>query len=183
MSTLVVGAQYGDEGKGKIVDSLVEGGDYRCVVRYNGGNNAGHTIVCEGVSYPLHLIPSGILYPEVANVIGAGVVVCPEGLVQEIETLQARGIRCDNLHLSDRAHLVMPWHKIIDGHKGKKLGTTAKGIGPCYEDRASRHGLRVGELIDEHLSGRVNRRLFIWSLLCVEEWCQQFLGARGAAHG
>jgi adenylosuccinate synthase len=149
MSTLVVGAQYGDEGKGKVVDSLVEGGQYDCVVRYNGGNNAGHTIVSEGVSYPLHLIPSGILYPQVTNVIGAGVVVCPEGLVQEVETLEGRGVACSNLHLSDRAHLVMPWHKIIDGHKGKKLGTTAKGIGPCYEDRASRRGLRVGELVTE----------------------------------
>lgn len=158
MSTLVVGAQYGDEGKGKIVDSLVEGGQYECVVRYNGGNNAGHTIVCDGVSYPLHLIPSGILYPQVTNVIGAGVVVCPEGLVQEIETLRGRGIACDNLYISDRAHLVMPWHKIVDGHKGKKLGTTAKGIGPCYEDRASRRGIRVGELVDE--KGRVDTEHF-----------------------
>jgi adenylosuccinate synthase len=158
MSTLVVGAQFGDEGKGKIVDSLVEGGDFQCVVRYNGGNNAGHTIVCDGVSYPLHLIPSGILYPKVANVIGAGVVVCPEGLVQEIETLEERGISCRNLHLSDRAHLVMPWHKIIDAHLGKKIGTTAKGIGPCYEDRASRRGLRVGELVNE--DGEVDVGLF-----------------------
>lgn len=162
MSTLVVGAQYGDEGKGKIVDSLVEDGSFDCVVRYNGGNNAGHTIVWEGVSYPLHLIPSGILYPQVTNVIGAGVVVCPEGLLGEIETLTSRGVSCDNLHLSDRAHLVMPWHKIVDGYKGKKLGTTAKGIGPCYEDRASRQGIRVGELVTEN--GKVD----------VDHFCKRF---------
>lgn len=158
MSTLVVGAQYGDEGKGKIVDSLVEDEKFDCVVRYNGGNNAGHTIVSEGVTYPLHLIPSGILYPDVTNVIGAGVVVDPAGLLKEIETLRERGVTCDNLHLSDRAHLVMPWHKAIDAHLGGKLGTTAKGIGPCYEDRASRRGIRVGELVNE--DGQVDKELF-----------------------
>ncbi|MFA5504599.1 MAG: adenylosuccinate synthase [Vulcanimicrobiota bacterium] len=158
MSTLVVGAQYGDEGKGKIVDSLLEDGSFDCVVRYNGGNNAGHTIVWDGVSYPLHLIPSGILYPRVSNIIGAGVVVCPEGLVDEIETLTKRGVNCSNLYLSDRAHLVMPWHKVIDGHKAQELGTTAKGIGPCYEDRASRRGLRVGELVTQ--DGRVDVKHF-----------------------
>ena len=158
MSTLIVGAQFGDEGKGKVVDSLVADEKFECVVRYNGGNNAGHTIVHDGVSYPLHLIPSGILYPDVCNVIGAGVVVCPEGLLKEIDTLTGRGVSCANLHLSDRAHLVMPWHKIVDGHLGKAIGTTAKGIGPCYEDRASRRGIRVGELVSE--SGTVDKEHF-----------------------
>lgn len=149
-STLVVGAQFGDEGKGKIVDSLVQDEGFDCVVRYNGGNNAGHTIVHGGVTYPLHLIPSGILHSDVCNVIGAGVVVDPQGLSGEIENLRKQGVTCDNLHISDRAHMVMPWHKVIDAHLGKKIGTTAKGIGPCYEDRASRRGIRVGELINEH---------------------------------
>ena len=153
-STLVVGAQFGDEGKGKIVDSLVQDEGFECVVRYNGGNNAGHTIVHDGVTYPLHLIPSGILHSHVCNVIGAGVVVDPPGLYGEIENLAKQGIDCNNLHISDRAHMVMPWHKVIDAHLGKKIGTTAKGIGPCYEDRASRRGIRVGELVNEH--GRVD---------------------------
>ncbi|HIB66305.1 MAG TPA: adenylosuccinate synthetase [Phycisphaerales bacterium] len=149
-SALIVGAQFGDEGKGKIVDSLVQDEDFDCVVRYNGGNNAGHTIVSDGQTYPLHLIPSGILHPHVTNVIGAGVVVDPAGLVQELATLTERGVDCKNLFISDRAHLVMPWHKVIDAHLGGKIGTTARGIGPCYEDRASRRGLRVGELVDEN---------------------------------
>jgi adenylosuccinate synthase len=149
-SALIVGAQFGDEGKGKIVDSLVQDEKFDCVVRYNGGNNAGHTIVFQGKTYPLHLIPSGILHSEVSNVIGAGVVVDPAGLVKEIDNLQQQGFSCSNLFISDRAHMVMPWHKIIDAHLGKKIGTTARGIGPCYEDRASRRGLRVGELVDEN---------------------------------
>jgi len=149
-STLIVGAQFGDEGKGKIVDSLVQDEKFDCVVRYNGGNNAGHTIVSDGNTYPLHLIPSGILHPRVSNVIGAGVVVDPHGLVAEMGTLATRGVSCSNLCISDRAHLVMPWHKVIDGHLGKAIGTTARGIGPCYEDRASRRGLRVGDLVNEN---------------------------------
>lgn len=149
-STLIVGAQFGDEGKGKIVDSLVQDEGFDCVVRYNGGNNAGHTIVSGGETYPLHLIPSGILHAGVTNVIGAGVVVDPAGLVKEITSLTDRGVDCRNLFICDRAHLVMPWHKVIDAHLGKKIGTTARGIGPCYEDRASRRGLRLGELVDEN---------------------------------
>ena len=162
MSYLVVGAQFGDEGKGKIVDLLVQNRDIDVVVRYNGGNNAGHTIVLDDGKYPLHLLPSGILHPEVHNVIGAGVVLDPVWLVKELENMRGRGINCDNLLVSDRAQLVMPWHRVIDGHLGGRIGTTARGIGPCYEDRASRRGIRVGDLVDdqgrvdvEHFSSRV----------------------------
>lgn len=153
-STLVVGAQFGDEGKGKIVDLLVQRGDLDVVVRFNGGANAGHTIVLDDGKYPLHLIPSGILHKETINIIAAGVVVDPLFLVKEIENLHKRGIDCENLFISDRAHMVMPWHRALDAHLGKRIGTTARGIGPCYEDRAGRRGLRIGDLVDE--SGQVD---------------------------
>lgn len=149
-SVLIAGAQFGDEGKGKIVDLLVQKGDLDVVVRFNGGANAGHTIVLDDGKYPLHLIPSGILHKETINIIAAGVVVDPLFLVKEIENLATRGISCENLFLSDRAHMVMPWHRALDAQQGGRLGTTAKGIGPCYEDRAGRRGLRVGDLIDEN---------------------------------
>ncbi len=157
-SFLVVGAQFGDEGKGKVVDLLVEQADIDVVVRYNGGANAGHTIVLDDGKYPLHLIPSGILHPEVCNIVAAGVVIDPLSLVEELDNLGGRGVTCDNLWISDRAHLVMPWHQRVDAHTGGKIGTTARGIGPCYEDRASRRGLRVGDLIDE--SGQVDKDHF-----------------------
>ncbi|MBI3929515.1 MAG: adenylosuccinate synthetase [Armatimonadetes bacterium] len=146
---LVVGAQFGDEGKGKVVDLLVQEGDTDVVVRYNGGANAGHTIVLDDGKYPLHLIPSGILHPQVLNIVAAGVVIDPLWLVEEMGNLKSRGIPCENLRISDRAHLVMPWHKVVDAHLGGRIGTTARGIGPCYEDRAGRRGLRVGDLVDE----------------------------------
>jgi len=149
-SVLIAGAQFGDEGKGKIVDLLVQKGDLDVVVRFNGGANAGHTIVLDDGKYPLHLIPSGILHKATINIIAAGVVVDPLFLVKEVENLATRGISCENLFLSDRAHMVMPWHRSLDAQQGGRLGTTAKGIGPCYEDRAGRRGLRVGDLIDEN---------------------------------
>lgn len=157
-STLIVGTQFGDEGKGKVVDLLVEHEKFDVVVRYNGGANAGHTIVSEQGTFPLHLVPSGILHPEVNNVVGAGVVIEPAGLVGELKTLRAAGIPCENLWLSDRAHLVMPWHKKLDAHLGGKIGTTARGIGPCYEDRASRRGIRLGDLVDHQ--GKVDKDTF-----------------------
>lgn len=161
-STLIVGAQFGDEGKGKVVDLMVNAGGLDVVVRFNGGANAGHTIVLDDGKYPLHLIPSGILKSETLNIIAAGVVVDPLFLVKEIENLRGRGVKCENLIISDRAHMVMPWHKAIDAHQGGRLGTTARGIGPCYEDRAGRRGLRIGDLVTEegevdleHFSRRV----------------------------
>ena len=153
-SILVLGAQFGDEGKGRIVDLLVERAGVETVVRFNGGANAGHTIVLDQGRFPLHQVPSGIMHPGVLNLLGAGVALDPEGLMAEIEALQSRGVDCGNLWISDRAHLVMPWHRVLDGHLGGRLGTTARGIGPCYEDRASRRGLRVGDLVDGR--GRVD---------------------------
>ncbi|AIS53541.1 adenylosuccinate synthetase PurA [Thermoanaerobacter kivui] len=151
MSTLViVGTQWGDEGKGKITDYLAEKADV--VVRYQGGNNAGHTVEKEGVQYKLHLIPSGILYPEKICIIGNGVVIDPASLIGEIENLKKQGISVNNLKISDRAHIVFPYHirqdELEEISKGKNdLGTTRKGIGPCYMDKSERIGIRVCDLI------------------------------------
>lgn len=145
----VVGAQWGDEGKGKIVDFLARRADM--VVRYQGGANAGHTVVEGGRKYVLHLVPSGILHRRTC-VIANGVVVDPAQLLQEIEDLRGRGRRVDGrLFLSDRAHLVMPYHKLMDRAAeaaGGGIGTTQRGIGPCYADKAARKGFRVGDLLD-----------------------------------
>ncbi len=145
---VVVGTQWGDEGKGKIVDYLAERSDY--VVRFQGGNNAGHTIVVNDEVFKLHLLPSGCVSGK-AGVIGNGCVVDPGVLVQEVESLQERGVEFD-LYISDRAHIIMPYHKLLDGAeealKGEgKVGTTGRGIGPCYADKAARNGIRVGDLL------------------------------------
>ncbi|MGI1692117.1 adenylosuccinate synthase [Thermoanaerobacter uzonensis] len=151
MSTLViVGTQWGDEGKGKITDYLAEKADV--VVRYQGGNNAGHTVEKEGIQYKLHLIPSGILYSEKICIIGNGVVIDPASLIEEIDNLQKQGISVDNLKISDRAHIVFPYHikqdELEEISKGKNdLGTTKRGIGPCYMDKSERIGIRVCDLL------------------------------------
>jgi adenylosuccinate synthase len=151
-NTILVGAQWGDEGKGKIIDYLTKEADV--VVRSQGGNNAGHTIILGEEKYVLHLIPSGILHRGKICVIGNGVVVDPLGLVGEVEKLRARGIRVEkNFLLSDAAHLVLPYHAAIDRareqHKGKKkIGTTGRGIGPTYGEKVARTGLRVGDMLD-----------------------------------
>jgi adenylosuccinate synthase len=148
--TVLVGAQWGDEGKGKIIDVLT--GDADMVVRYQGGNNAGHTVEIGASKYVLHLIPSGILRPGVICVIGNGMVVDPLGLADEIKDLQKRGIDVSNLKISSKAHMALVYHKIMDavnenGGNGKKaLGTTRRGIGPCYADKANRRGIRLSEL-------------------------------------
>ena len=150
-NTILVGAQWGDEGKGKIIDFLTDEADI--VVRSQGGNNAGHTIVIGGEKYVLHLIPSGILRKSKTCVIGNGVVLDPVALVVEIEGLRKRGVKVEkNLLISDTAHLVLPYHQALDGlretQKGsKKIGTTKRGIGPAYADKASRIGLRTGDLL------------------------------------
>jgi len=150
-NTILVGAQWGDEGKGKIIDFLTDEADI--VVRSQGGNNAGHTIVIGGEKYVLHLIPSGILRRSKTCVIGNGVVLDPISLVGEIDGLLARGVKVGkNLLISDAAHLVLPYHRSLDElrevQKGnKKIGTTKRGIGPAYADKASRTGLRVGDLM------------------------------------
>lgn len=152
-NVVIVGAQWGDEGKGKVVDILTEKADL--VVRFQGGNNAGHTLVVGGEKYALHLIPSGILHPGKTGLIAGGVVIDPDVLIREIDELSGRGIKIspDNLMISERAHIIMPYHQALDqareGHKGAdKIGTTGRGIGPAYEDKAARIGLRMGDLRD-----------------------------------
>lgn len=151
-NTVVVGAQWGDEGKGKIIDILSREADY--VVRYQGGNNAGHTVVIGDDEFVLHLIPSGILHKGKTCVIGNGVVVDPEALISEIETLRAKGIYVDdNLKVSDQVHLIFPYHKEMDrlSERKKKIGTTGRGIGPCYTDKIARCGIRLADLLDDGL--------------------------------
>jgi len=154
----VVGLQWGDEAKGKIVDALAERFDV--VVRYQGGSNAGHTVVRDGEKFVFHLIPCGILRPDKVCVIGNGVVVDPGQLLEEIEDLRRRGVKvADNLAVSDRAHVVFPYHKLQDalqeGDPGtRKIGTTGRGIGPCYADKASRTGIRMGEMLNRDTFAR-----------------------------
>jgi adenylosuccinate synthase len=150
-ATVVIGAQWGDEGKGKVVDLLAERSDV--VARYQGGNNAGHTIVAGEEIYKLHLVPSGILYPGTLCVIGNGTVVDPGALCSEIDELEKRGVSLDTLRLSGNAHLIMPYHVMLDGASEMRLGrfsigTTNRGIGPCYEDKAARVGIRAQDLLD-----------------------------------
>lgn len=152
-TTVLVGAQWGDEGKGKVIDVLAE--DTDVIVRYQGGNNAGHTVIVGQEKYVLHLIPSGILHPGKHCVIGNGVVVDPVALVKELRDLEARGIRATGrFHISDRAHVVFPYHGLLDAaretgaRKERKIGTTKRGIGPSYSDKAARIGLRMGDLVD-----------------------------------
>ena len=153
---VVVGTQWGDEGKGKIVDIMSE--DYDVIVRYQGGANAGHTVVIGKEQYILHLLPSGILHDGKLNVIGNGVVIDLAGLVSEMEELSKRGIKIadDSLMISENAHLVMPYHKALDAAKenkmgAKKIGTTARGIGPAYTDKYSRSGIRVRDIFDDKI--------------------------------
>ena len=159
-TTCVVGVQWGDEGKGKIVDLLASEADV--VVRYQGGGNAGHTVVVKGEKFVLHLVPSGILHKGSTSVIANGVVVDPVQLLEETEALRARGVKIGkNLLISDRAHVVMPWHKMIDqlaeGSDAQKIGTTKRGIGPCYADKAARKGIRIADLYrPEYLKERLN---------------------------
>jgi adenylosuccinate synthase len=155
MSTLaIVGSQWGDEGKGKIIDYLANKADI--VVRSQGGNNAGHTVVIGEKKYALHLIPSGILRKGTVNIIGNGVVFDPEGFFNELQTLNNDGIDTSNIFVSDRAHVVFPYHKVIDELSEKArgaddIGTTKKGIGPCYMDKIERTGLRICDMMDENL--------------------------------
>ncbi|MET0972276.1 MAG: adenylosuccinate synthase, partial [Thermoleophilaceae bacterium] len=151
---VIVGAQWGDEGKGKVVDLLAEQADL--VIRFQGGNNAGHTIVREDETFKFHLIPSGILYPGKLCAIGNGVVVDPKVISDEIEGLRRRDIDISGLRISANAHLIMPYHKLLD-HAGEaklgslQIGTTRRGIGPCYADKAARLGIRMQDLLDEKI--------------------------------
>jgi adenylosuccinate synthase len=151
---VIVGAQWGDEGKGKVTDLLAERAD--AVVRFQGGNNAGHTIVRNGRTWKLHLIPSGILHPGKLCVIGNGVVIDPKVLTSELEDLRHRGVDINSLRISANAHLIMPYHLLLD-HAGEaklgklQIGTTRRGIGPCYADKAARLGIRMQDLLDEKI--------------------------------
>jgi adenylosuccinate synthase len=149
--TVVVGTQWGDEGKAKVIDLLSR--DHSHVVRYQGGHNAGHTVVVGDEKYALQLVPSGVLYGHVTPVIGNGVVVDLPTLLREVDTLQSRGVSCAKLRVSSRAHLIFPWHQahdaLAEGKRGDdKIGTTLKGIGPAYADKARRIGIRAGEVLD-----------------------------------
>lgn len=150
----VVGSQWGDEGKGKVIDFLATQADV--VIRGQGGNNAGHTLVVDGKKFALRLIPSGILNPNTINVIGNGIVFDPKGFFEEIEMLESNGICTKNIKISDRAHIVFPYHKELDGlaeeaRGDNKIGTTKKGIGPCYMDKTERSGIRVCDLMNKEV--------------------------------
>lgn len=162
MSTVVVvGTQWGDEGKGKITDFLAESAEV--VARYQGGNNAGHTILINDKKYKLTMIPSGIFYEDKVCVIGNGMVINPGALLEEIRYIHENGFSTKNLRISDRAHVIMPYHLLLDGleeeRKGdNKIGTTRKGIGPCYMDKAARNGVRIADLMDaEEFESKVRR--------------------------
>ncbi len=149
-ANIVIGTQWGDEGKGKVIDILASKADV--VIRSQGGNNAGHTVASGGETYKLHLIPSGILYKNTLCMIGAGVVIDPKVLLEEIDGLSARGVSFDNFKIDPRAHVIMPWHIVLDGLSEKfrgnaDIGTTGRGIGPCYMDKYERSGLRIYDLI------------------------------------
>ncbi|HEY3552985.1 MAG TPA: adenylosuccinate synthetase, partial [Solirubrobacterales bacterium] len=151
---VIVGAQWGDEGKGKITDLLADRAT--AIVRFQGGNNAGHTIVRDGEEFKFHLIPSGILHSDKTCVIGNGVVVDPRVLLGEIDGLKRAGVSVGNLRISANAHLIMPYHVLLDTAGETKLGklsigTTRRGIGPCYADKALRLGIRVQDLLDEKI--------------------------------
>ncbi len=165
-NVVVVGAQWGDEGKGKIVDWLSERAD--AVVRFQGGHNAGHTLVIDGVTYKLSLLPSGIVRPKKLSFIGNGVVIDPWALISEIETVREQGVEIgpDNLRISESAVLILPLHRNLDLAREKaagkgKIGTTGRGIGPAYEDKTARRAMRIGDLSEiETLGDKMNRLLF-----------------------
>lgn len=162
MSTVViVGAQWGDEGKGKVIDYLAKEADV--VVRGQGGNNAGHTVVVGDQKYALHLIPSGILNEQTINVIGNGVVFDPQGFLKEIEGLKAKGVSTDSIRVSDRAHVVFPYHREIDrlaeeARGADMIGTTKKGIGPSYMDKVERSGIRICDFVDQEVFEPIFRK-------------------------
>lgn len=153
-ATIVLGAQWGDEGKGRVTDFFAESADF--VVRYQGGNNAGHTITIGDRSYALSLVPSGVMYPACVPVIASGCVLDPAVLLEEVEMLKREGISPQRLRISSNAHLIMPYHRLLDGlmelYLGKnRIGTTKRGIGPAYTDKYSRMGIRVQDLFDARI--------------------------------
>ena len=188
-NTVLVGTQWGDEGKGKVTDLIAR--DYDYVVRFQGGNNAGHTVIHGDTKLALHLMPSGVMYKDATPVIGNGVVIDPGVLVKEMAMLEAEGISCANLKISCDAHIIMPYHKDLDGADEKKLGknsigTTKRGIGPCYQDKAGRKGIRVQDLMDENIfrlklktvlaqKNPVLEKVYGLHTYSVEEICEEYL--------
>ncbi len=177
-TVVVVGTQWGDEGKGKITDFLAESADV--VARYQGGNNAGHTIIIKDKKFKVHLIPSGIFYDDKICVIGNGMVVHPAALLDEIKYIHDNGYSTKNLKISDRAHVIMPYHITLDAleeaQKGEqKIGTTLKGIGPCYMDKASRTGIRIADLLDPEVFEPKLRA----AVATKNKWIEQVYGAEG----
>jgi adenylosuccinate synthase len=186
----VVGAQWGDEGKGKIIDMLAE--KAKVVVRYSGGDNAGHTVINDAGEFALHIIPSGIFYPHTTCIIANGVAINPAVLLKEMDNLQQKGIDISRLYISDRAHLIMPYHTLLDGLEeqalgGKAVGTTLKGVGPAFTDKAARLGIRAGDLLNKEIfAGRLRlilerknlllTRVYGVKPLSVDEIFQQYCG-------
>src|SRR5690606_36973320 len=175
-ATIIMGGQWGDEGKGKLTDALAS--TARMVVRANGGSNAGHTVQTDAGTFKLHLVPSGILNEDCLCVIGAGVVVEPDTLIQELDDLEARGIDTSRLRISDRAHIVMPYHPELDRLEERRredlsIGTTLRGNGPAYADKMSRHGIRMGDL----LSARVLKSRVRWEVDQKNEILSRLYGA------
>lgn len=173
----ITGLQWGDEGKGKVIDNLAEHAEH--VVRYQGGANAGHTILVGDEKYVLHVVPAGVLQKEKSCVIGNGVVVDLEGLCKELSDLEARGVNTERVYLSDRAHIVFPFHKQLDAARESaasdenKIGTTKRGIGPCYADKVARVGIRVSELYNKELFKKRLKRLVDEKNLLLEKVYQQ----------
>ena len=188
-STVLVGAQWGDEGKGKITDLIAREFDY--VVRFQGGNNAGHTVIHGDKKLALHLMPSGVMYENAVPVIGNGVIIDPGVLVKEMAMLEAEGISCSRLKISCDAHVIMPYHKDLDGADEKRLGknqigTTKRGIGPCYQDKAARKGIRIQDLLDEKIfrlkvetalaqKNPILEKIYGLHTYTVEEICEEYL--------
>ena len=188
-NTVLVGAQWGDEGKGKVTDLIAR--DYDFVVRFQGGNNAGHTVIHGETKLALHLMPSGVMYEHSTPVIGNGVVIDPGVLVKEMAMLEAEGISCKNLKISCDAHIIMPYHKDLDGADEKRLGknqigTTMRVIGPCYQDKAGRKGIRVQDLMDERIfrlkletvlsqKNPILDKIYGLHTYTVEEICEEYL--------
>ncbi len=188
-STVLVGTQWGDEGKGKITDLIA--GDFDYVVRFQGGNNAGHTVVHGDKKLALHLMPSGVMYEHAVPVIGNGVVVDPGVLVKEMAMLDTAGISCERLKISCDAHVIMPYHKDLDGADEKRLGknqigTTKRGIGPCYQDKAARKGIRIQDLLDEKIfrlkvetalaqKNPILDKIYALHTYTVDEICEEYL--------
>ncbi len=188
--TILVGTQWGDEGKGKVTDMLAHNYDY--VVRFQGGNNAGHTVIHGDTKLALHLIPSGIMYDTVTPVIGNGVVIDPKVLTEEMTGLEKQGISTERLKISSNAHVIMPYHIALDGASESrlgtnKIGTTKRGIGPCYQDKYTRIGIRIQDLLDPKIlrekveaalavKNEILRDIYSMPTYKVEDICEEYLG-------